>query len=57
MTQHALHKSAKARALASGCSDNDAIVEATAAAAKVVDNESEVFLAKQAQALLRSQLN
>ena len=57
MTQYASHKCAKAKVLASGCSDKDAIVEATVAAARVVDDESMVFLAKQAQAMLRSQSN
>ena len=57
MTRYASHKSAKAKALASGCSDKDAIVEATVVAAKVVDNESTVFLAKQAQAVPRSRSN
>jgi hypothetical protein len=57
MTQYASHKSAKAKALALGCLDKDAIVEATVAAARVVDDESMVFLAKQAQAMLRSQSN
>ena len=42
-SMHAAAEEAKAKALASGCTDEDAIVEAAAAAAKVVDDESTVF--------------
>jgi len=42
-SMHAAAEEAKAKALASGRTDEDAIVEAAAAAAKVADDESTVF--------------
>ena len=42
-SMHVAAEEAKAKALASGCTDEDAIVEAAAAAAKVVDDEPTVF--------------